>query len=49
LPVLPETWPDRYERLVADHDIQARTFDAAIRLVHGLWGAMIRPDPKIGH
>jgi hypothetical protein len=46
LPVLPETWPDRYERHVADHDIQARTFNAAIRLVHELWDAMIRPDQR---
>jgi hypothetical protein len=42
LPPLPETWPDRYERLVAEYDIQARTFSAARDLVDALWNTMVQ-------
>lgn len=37
MPPLPETWPERYERLVTDQDIQAGTFDVATELVQDLW------------
>jgi hypothetical protein len=37
LPDLPGNWPDRYERLAADHDLIAQTFPAAARLVADLW------------
>lgn len=42
LPPLPESWPDRYERLVAEYDIKARTFSAALDLVDELWYTMVR-------
>jgi hypothetical protein len=42
LPQLPENWPDRYERLVADYVIRARTFGAARNLVDELWNTVVR-------
>jgi len=37
LPELPVSWPARYERLAADHDVIARTFPTAVDLVTALW------------
>ncbi|MCB9401587.1 MAG: nucleotidyl transferase AbiEii/AbiGii toxin family protein [Microthrixaceae bacterium] len=37
LAVLPASWPDRYERLAAEHDVTALTFPAAVALVTALW------------
>lgn len=34
---LPASWPERYERLAAEHDITALTFPAAADLVTALW------------
>ncbi len=36
LPPLPESWPDRYERLVADHDLETQFFTTAVALVQRL-------------
>ncbi len=40
LPPLPESWPDRYERLVADHDLETQLFPAGVALVQWLWAEM---------
>lgn len=37
LPAFPATWPDRYERIAADHELDTRTFAAAEALVQRLW------------
>jgi hypothetical protein len=37
LPSLPDSWPDRYEHLAADHDLAARLFPSAVELVTELW------------
>lgn len=37
LPALPAGWPDRYERLAAEHELTARAFPAAVELVTALW------------
>ncbi|MGI9016994.1 MAG: nucleotidyl transferase AbiEii/AbiGii toxin family protein [Euzebya sp.] len=37
LPSLPDGWPERYERLTADHDIAATDFPSAADLVTQLW------------
>lgn len=41
LPPLPESWPDRYERLAVDHDLDAQTFPAALTLIDRLWTEML--------
>lgn len=40
LPPLPATWPDRYERLAADHDLALTSFAAAVEAVQRLWADM---------
>lgn len=40
LPVLPETWPSRYEKLAADLDLDTKSFSAAVALVDVLWAEM---------
>ena len=45
-PELPESWPDRYERLAADHDLDSTTFPAAVHLVERLWAAMFAADER---
>jgi hypothetical protein len=40
LPPLPPSWPDRYEQLAADHDVDAYTFPLAVGRVLGLWSQM---------
>lgn len=40
IPPLPESWPDRYERLAADNDVDVRSYPAAVALVTRLWGEM---------
>lgn len=40
LPPFPESWPDRYERLVADHDLETQSFPASVALVQRLWAEM---------
>jgi hypothetical protein len=42
---LPPSWPARYEQLVDDQDVEARTFPEAVALVQGLW-ARIFTDEK---
>lgn len=40
LPSLPATWPERYERLAADHDLAFASFAAAVEAVERLWADM---------
>lgn len=40
LPPLPTTWPERYERLAADHDLSTASFAAAVEAVQRLWATM---------
>ncbi len=40
LPSLPATWPERYERLAADHDLATASFGAAVEAVERLWADM---------
>lgn len=40
LPPLPESWPERYERLAVDHDLHAQSFPSAVALVGRLWAEM---------
>lgn len=40
LPSLPATWPERYERLAADHDLATASFAAAVEAVERLWADM---------
>jgi predicted nucleotidyltransferase component of viral defense system len=39
-PALPANWPERYERLAADHDLKTASFPAAAALVAALWSGM---------
>ena len=43
LPVLPESWPGRYEQMAGDYDIEAQSFTAAYALVRDVWAAMFAP------
>lgn len=46
LPPLPASWPARYERLAADHDLPAAAgFAGAVALVQALWDQMF-PDEE---
>jgi hypothetical protein len=45
LPPLPSSWPARYAQLVAEHDLEARTFPQAVALVEQLWAQMV-PNEK---
>lgn len=40
LPALPASWPRTYERLVADHELAAKTFPAALDTVTALWASL---------
>ncbi len=40
IPPLPGSWPDRYERLAADHDMGTQSFPAAVASVARLWAEM---------
>jgi hypothetical protein len=40
LPPLPASWPDRYERLASEHDLNAASFSAAVAVVTALWTQM---------
>jgi hypothetical protein len=40
LPSLPESWPNRYERLATDHGLHTQSFNAAFALVGRLWADM---------
>lgn len=40
IPPLPESWPDRYERIAADHDMETQSFPAAVAHVGRLWAEM---------
>ena len=40
LPELPTSWPQRYERLAAENEIDPRSFDAAAERAAALWRAM---------
>ncbi len=43
LPEFPETWPSRYERLAAEHDLNVSSFEAATPLVQQLWSDVKKP------
>lgn len=43
LPTLPKSWPERYERMASEYDIEAQSFSAAYTLVRDLWAAMFPP------
>lgn len=43
LPSLPASWPGRYDRLAADHRLDARTFPDAVVVVTELWSQMFPP------
>jgi hypothetical protein len=40
LPPLPASWPDRYERLAAEHELNATSFPAAVATMATLWAEM---------
>ena len=40
LPSLPESWPIRYEGLVAALDLESNMFPAAVALINQLWAEM---------
>lgn len=40
LPSLPSSWLGRYERLVAEHNVEARSFPAAVSTVVAMWAEM---------
>lgn len=40
LPPLPDSWPSTYERLIADHDLTAQNFPAALDAVTALWASL---------
>lgn len=40
LPTLPDSWPERYERLAAEHELDSKSFTAAQALVGRLWSEM---------
>lgn len=40
IPPLPESWPDRYERLATEHDLDTQSFPAAVASVARLWAEM---------
>lgn len=40
LPSLPATWPGRYERLAAEHELNTTSFPAAVAMMARLWAEM---------
>lgn len=46
LPPLPSSWPARYEQLVGDHDVEARTFLQAVALVQRLWAQIFTSEKE---
>jgi lambda repressor-like predicted transcriptional regulator len=40
LPPFPDSWPDRYQQLAADQDLDARTFSAVVAILKRLWANM---------
>lgn len=40
IPPLPESWPDRYERVAAEHQMDTQSFPAAVASVARLWAKM---------
>lgn len=40
LPAFPDSWPDRYQRLADDQNLDARTFSAAAAVVRRLWAQL---------
>lgn len=40
LPALPDSWPERYERVAAEQELDSETFTAAQALVGRLWAEM---------
>ena len=42
LPVLPESWPGRYEKLAAEHGLATPSFTEAQALLRALWHQMFR-------
>lgn len=40
LPPLPQTWPERYERLAADQEMDTQSFTEAAASVALLWAEM---------
>lgn len=45
LPILPPSWPARYERLAAENEIEPAAFVAAADRTAALWRAMFPTDP----
>lgn len=45
-PSLPASWPDRYEKIAAEHDLGAATFAAAVALVERLWAEMFPTEER---
>jgi hypothetical protein len=39
----PQSWPDRYERLATDQELNARTFADAVAIVKRLWADVTTP------
>jgi len=44
LPILPPSWPARYERLAAENEIEPAAFVAAADRTAALWRAMFPTD-----
>lgn len=44
LPPLPNDWPQRYEQLATEHELQTTSFDDALALVERLWSQMIQNE-----
>ncbi len=40
MPPFPSSWPERYERLADEYDVDAQSFSKAVALVRGLWTEM---------
>lgn len=40
LPALPSGWPDRYDKLAAEHALNTKTFPAAVAVVAKMWAEM---------
>lgn len=40
LPSLPPSWLGRYEQLIAEHDVEATSFPAAVSVVGAMWAEM---------
>lgn len=46
IPAFPPSWPERYERLAAEHQLGTGSFAAAVAFVEEMWGEMFTETPK---